>query len=153
MLEFFKGKLQRWSAKQQREELVFFLDMLKGADIGARAMTVVAATDFRNTVMKSSEFLDAQAAGLDAIYLVKAYQSAQKMNLQHIAAGIAVWIHTCRADKEISNRYIAKDMWKLLSSSFHEVEESAEMLTIFMDGYEFNIDGYDRIPCGFDEDN
>jgi hypothetical protein len=57
MFRFFKGKVQRWQAKQQREELVYFIDMLKGAEIGARAMVVATATDFRNVVMESPGFL------------------------------------------------------------------------------------------------
>lgn len=150
MFTYFKAKLQRWTAKEQREELVYFIDMLKGAEIGARAMVVAAATDFRNTVMESPEFLKARAGGLDVIFLVKTYQSAQKMNLQHIAAGIAVWIHTLRAEKEISNRHVAKEMWALLASSFDEVEEAADMMALIMGGREPNIDGYDQIPIGFD---
>jgi hypothetical protein len=150
MFDFLKGKLQRWRAKQQREELVYFLDMLKGADIGARAMTVALATDFRNTVMLSLEFLDARSRGLDVLFLVKSYQTAQKMNLYQVASGIAVWIHTNRSEKEISNRYIAKEMWALLASSFDEVEEAADMMALIMGGRELNIEGYDRIPYGFE---
>jgi hypothetical protein len=150
MFTYFKAKLQRWSAKEQREDLVYFIDMLKGADAGAIAMVVATATDFRNTVMESPEFLTAQAQGLDAIYLVKTYQQLQKNNMQHIAAGVAVWLHTVRAEKEISNRYIAKEMWALLASSFDEVEEAADMLALIMGGRDLNIDGYDRIPYGFE---
>jgi hypothetical protein len=150
MFTFFKGRLQRWSAKQQREELVYFIEMLKGAETGARAMVVAAATDFRNTVMEDPEFLQAQAQGLDAIYLVKSYQEFQKMDMHQIAAGVAVWIHTLRAEKELSNRYIAKDMWALLASSFDDVEEAADMMALIMGGRELNIDGYDRIPYGFE---
>lgn len=150
MIQFFKGKLQRWRAKQQREELQYYVDMLKGADIGARAMVVATATDFRNTVMGSPQFLKAQAEGTEVLFLHQNYRSAQKMNLQQIAAGIAVWIHTLRAEKEVSNRYIAKEMWALLSSSFDEVGEAAEMLASFMGGRELDIRGYDRIPYGFE---
>ena len=149
MILFFKGKLQRWRAKQQREELVYYIDMLKGAEIVARAMVVATATDFRNTVMQSPEFLKAQAAGGDVLFLHEMYRSAQGANLQQIAAGIAVWIHTLRAEKEISNRFVAKEMWTLLASSFDEVEEAAETLALFMGGRELDIDGYDRIPLGF----
>jgi hypothetical protein len=150
MFTFLKGKLQRWSAQQQREELVYFVDMLKGAETGARAMVVAAATDFRNTIMEAPEFLKAQAQGLDALYLVKSYQELQKANMQHIAAGVAVWLHTARAEKELSNRFIAKEMWGLLASSFDEVEEAAEMMALIMGGRELNIHGYDRIPYGFE---
>jgi hypothetical protein len=150
MIQFFKGKLQRWRAKQQREELVYYIDMLKGAETAARAMVVAAATDFRNTVMDSPEFLKAQAEGTEMLLLHEAYRSAQKMNLQQIAAGIAVWIHTVRAEKELSNRYIAKEMWTLLAASFDEMEEAAEMLALFIGARELNIEGYDRIPCGFE---
>lgn len=149
MIQFFKGKLQRWRAKQQREELVYYIDMLKGAETGARAMVVATATDFRNIVMESPEFLEAQAAGAEMLILHEAYKTAQGANLQQIAAGIAVWIHTLRAEKEISNRFIAKEMWTLLASSFDDVEEAAEMLALFMGGRELNIDGYDRVPLGF----
>ena len=149
MWSFFKGKVQRWAAKQQREELVYYVDMLKGADTGARAMVVAAATDFRNVIMATPEFLKAQADGTEIMFLHQMYRSAQQSNLQQIAAGIAVWIHTLRAEKELSNRYIAKEMWSLLASSFDEVEDAAEMLALFMGGRDLNIDGYDRIPVGF----
>jgi hypothetical protein len=149
MIQFIKAKLQRWRAKQQREDLVYYIDMLKGAEIGAIAMIVATATDFRNTVMRSPEFLKAQAAGTDVLFLHEAYKSAQGANLQHIAVGIAVWIHTLRTEKEISNRYIVKEMWALLASSFEEVEEAAETLTLIMGGPELNIGGYDLIPLGF----
>jgi hypothetical protein len=150
MLQFFKGKVQRWAAKQQREELVYYIDMLKGADVGARAMVVAAATDFRNVVMRTPEFLKAQADGTEIMFLHQMYKSAQQSNMQQIAAGIAVWIHTLRAEKELSNRYIAKEMWNLLASSFDEVEDAAEMLALFMGGRDLNIDGYNCIPVGFE---
>jgi hypothetical protein len=149
MFRFFTGKLQRWRAKQQREELVYYVDMLKGAEIEARAMVVAAATDFRNVVMKSPEFLKEEAAGTEVMFLHEAYRAAQKSDMGQIAAGIAVWIHTVRAEKELSNRYIAKEMWSLLAASFDEVEEAAESLRLFMGGRRLDITGYDRIPHGF----
>jgi hypothetical protein len=150
MIQFFKGKIQRWRAKQQRDELLYYIDMLKGAEIGARAMVVATATDFRNTIMDSPEFLKAQAQGTEVLFLHEMYRAAQKMNVQQISAGIAVWIHTLRAEKEISNRYIAEEMWGLLASSFDEVEEAAETLALFMGGRQLNIEGHDRIPLGFE---
>jgi len=148
-LGFFKGKVQRWAAKQQREELVYYVDMLKGTDTLARAMVVAAATDFRNVVMQSPEFLKEQARGTEIMFLHDAYKVAQKSNMGQIAAGIAVWIHTLRAEKEISNLFIAKEMWSLLAASFDEVEEAALDLAIFMGGRLLDIEGYDRIPVGF----
>jgi hypothetical protein len=150
MMRFFKGILQRLRGKQQCEELVYYIDMLKGTETGGRAMVVAAATDFRNTVMESPEFLNARAEGSDALFLHEAYRTAQRMNVPQIAAGIAVWIHTLRAEKEISNRSIAKEMWGLLASSFDEVDEAAEALALFLGGRELNIEGYDRIPYGLE---
>jgi hypothetical protein len=83
------------------------------------------------------------------MFLHDAYRAAQKSDAGQIAAGIAVWIHTVRAEKELSNRFIAKEMWSLLAASFGEVEEAAESLRLFMGGRPLNIDGYDRIPFGF----
>jgi len=65
MFRFFTGKVQRWRAKVQREELVYYVDMLKGAEIEARAMVVAAATDFRNVMMESPEYLKERAAGTE----------------------------------------------------------------------------------------
>jgi hypothetical protein len=149
MFRFFKGKLQRWRAKQQREELVYYVDMLRGAELEARAMVVAAATDFRNVVMQSPAFLKEEAAGTEILFLHDAYRAAQKSNMGQIAAGIAVWIHTLRAEKEISNLFIAKEMWTLLAASFDGVEDAAEDLALFMGGRRFDIRGYDRIPVGF----
>lgn len=149
MIQFFQGKLQRWRAKQQREELVYYIDMLKGAEIGARAMVVATATDFRNIVMDSPEFMEAQAAGAEMLVLHEAYKSAQEENLPQVAAGIAVWIHTLRAEKEISNKFVAKEMWALLATSFDEVEKAAEILALVLGGRDLNVDRYDRIPPGF----
>jgi hypothetical protein len=149
MFRFFEGKLQRWRVKQQREELVYYIDMLKGAEIEARAMVVAAATDFRNVMMESPAFLKEQAAGTEVMFLHDAFRAAQKSGSPQIAAGIAVWIHTVRAEKELSNRHIAKEMWALLAASFDEVEEAAESLRLFMGGRSLDIEGYDRIPLGF----
>jgi hypothetical protein len=149
MLRFFKGKVQRWQAKQQREELVYFIDMLKGAEIEARAMVVAAASDFRNVMMQSPSFLKEQVAGTEVMFLHDAYRAAQKSGSPQIAAGIAVWIHTVRAEKELSNRHIAREMWSLLAASFDEVEDAAESLQMFMGGRPLDIGGYDRIPLGF----
>jgi trehalose-6-phosphatase len=149
MIRFIRGKLQRWRAKQQREELVYYVDMLKGAEIEARAMVVAAATDFRNVMMQSPAFLKEQAAGSEVMFLHDAYRAAQKSGSPQIAAGIAVWIHTVRAEKELSNRHIAREMWSLLAASFDEVEDAAESLQMFMGGRPLDIGGYDRIPLGF----
>lgn len=149
MFSFFKGKVQRWQAKQQREELVYFVDMLKGTDMLARAMVVAAATDFRNVVMQTPEFLNEQARGTEVLFLHDAYRAAQKSNMGQIAAGIAVWIHTLRAEKEISNLFIAKEMWGLLAASFADVEEAALDLALFIGGRRLDIKDYDRIPVGF----
>jgi hypothetical protein len=149
MFRFFKGKVQRWRAKQQREELIYFIDMLKGAEIEARAMVVATATDFRNVVMESPEFVKEQVAGTEVMFLHEAYRAAQQSDVGQIAAGIAVWIHTVRAEKELSNRFIAKEMWSLLAASFDEVVDAAESLRLFMGGRPLDIEGYDRIPLGF----
>lgn len=153
MFRFFKGKFQRWAAKQQREELVYYVDMLRGCDSGARAMVVAAATDFRNVVMQAPEFLEAQAQGGEIMFLHQMYSAAQESNMSQIAAGIAVWIHTLRAEKELSNRSIVKEMWALLATSFDEVEEAAETMAIFMGGRDLNIDGFERIPFGYEPES
>jgi len=149
MLRFFRGKIQRWAARQQREELVYFVDMLRGADIGGRAMAVAAAADFRNVVMQSPEYLQAASKGSEIMFLHSFYRAAQKSGALQIAAGIAIWIHTLRAEKELSNLHIAKEMWKLLATSFDQVEEAAATLALLMDGRELDIHDYDRIPFGF----
>ena len=63
MLNFFRGKVQRWASKAQREEMQYFIDMLEGADLDARALVVPYATDFRNTVLTGDEFLRNRAEG------------------------------------------------------------------------------------------
>ena len=149
MFRYFRGKVQRWAAKEQRDELQYFVDMLKGADIGARAMVVAAATDFRNTIMQSEDFKQAQASGGEILFLHQFYRSLQTAEMGQVAAGVAVWIHTLRADKEISNLYAAKEMWALLAASFADVEIAAEDMALFMGGRALDIGGYDRIPIGF----
>jgi hypothetical protein len=37
-----------------------------------------------------------------------------------------------------------------LASSFDEVEEAADMMALIMGGRKLNIEGYDRIPYGFE---
>ena len=112
-------------------------------------MVVATATDFRNTIMQSPEFQKAEADQGEVLFLHDAYRSLQQANLPQIAAGVAVWIHTIRAEKEISNKFIAQEMWRLLAASFAEVEIAAEDLAIFMGGRSLDIRGYERIPMGF----
>jgi len=112
-------------------------------------MAVAAAADFRNVVMQSPEYLQAASKGSEIMFLHSFYRAAQKSGALQIAAGIAIWIHTLRAEKELSNLHIAKEMWKLLATSFDQVEEAAATLALLMDGRELDIHDYDRIPFGF----
>jgi hypothetical protein len=126
----------------------YFIDMLEGADLDGRAMVVALATDFRNTVLSSREFLQERARGTSSIYLVRVYQDLQKQGLHPLAAAVAVWIHTERATIDLSNVVVARRMWSLLSESFDLVPNAAEA-AVMMGGNELDITGYSLIPEGF----
>ena len=148
MLNYLRGKIQRWAAKQQKDELQYFVDMLKGAELGGVALTVALATDFKNVVMTTSDFEKTRKDGMACVFLVKTYQRLQKMKFFPNAAGVAVWLHTERAYTNLTLVPLAKEMWSLLSGAFPYVEEAAY-------GYEkmlqkdLNLSGFWIIPDGF----
>lgn len=149
MFNFLKGKFQRWTASEQRNELVYFNDMLRGANTETRAMVVAAAAHIKNTYLISDEFLDSKSKSMDGVLLVKAYQHLQKQNLHAVATGVSVWIHTNRAHYELSNRFLVQEMWDMLKISFPYVEETAYNVNITI-GINFNIFKFDQIPDEYD---
>lgn len=149
MLNFLKGKFQRWAASQQRQELVYFIDMLKGADVESRAMTVAFAAHIKNNYFKSDEFIQAKKNSIESYFLVKNYQFLQKQNMHAYATGVSVWLHTARANVELSNRFLAKEMWNLLKESFPYVEDQAEDLRLIM-GITLDIENFESAPIEYD---
>ena len=150
MLNFFRGRFQRWQSKVAREELVFFIDMLRGADFGGRSMTLAFAVDWKNSVMSGQEFLEARRNRTSSFLLVKAYQQAQRDDLLPLASGIAVWIHSERALNQPANMFLGKEMWSLIAESIPFVPRSAQdLFDLGLIGRRLNISGYDRIPEDF----
>lgn len=148
MLNFLKGKLQRWGSKQAKEELQYFVDMLEGADLEGRALTVALATDIRNKVINSDDFRSARTAGVSVPQLRQFYQQLQQAGMLPNAAGCAVCLHTERAMIDLTLMVVAKRMWKLLEQSFPYVEAAADGFEL-LTGLTLELRDYDQIPDGF----
>jgi hypothetical protein len=149
MFNFIKGKIQRWSASQQRQELVYFNDMIRGSDIETRAMIVATAAHIKNTVIISDEFIESKNTAMDGLFLINIYRKLQKENLHGIATGVSVWIHTNRANYEISNRFIVQEMWSMLKTSFYCVEQGAINVQ-YITGIKLDISEFYRMPIEYD---
>lgn len=132
IIDFFLGKSQRWAARQQREELQYFIDMLKGIEKSDIAMCVVFCSHVKNTMLNSDEFTLRKKKHTEILWLGEKYREAQKNGELPIASGIAVWIHTLRAQKEASNIFVANELWTILASSFDEVEAQVNNIHNFM---------------------
>ena len=130
-----------------RQELQHFVDMLEGADLDGRALSVALATDLRNKIYPSPPFLEAREKGMSSILLVRLYQQLQKEGDFVTAAGCAICLQTERASSDLTLVVLAKRMWELLAESFPYVEEAAA-------DYEFlgerilDIRDFDQIPEG-----
>ena len=148
MFNFVRGKLQRWGSRQAKEELQYFVDMLEGADLDSRALTVAFATDFQNKVLVTEEFVDARIKGFGPALLLRAYRDLQKAGLLPNAAGVAIWLHSERAENDLTLVQTAKEMWRLLAESFSRVEVAADGYYLLM-GRELDTFGYDAVPMTF----
>lgn len=148
MFDFIRGKLQRWGSRQAKGEMQYFVDMLKGANLEGRALTVTLATDLRNKVLDTGEFLDARAKGFSSALLLQTYRDFQKAGLLPNAAGVAIWLHSERAENDLTLVQTAKEMWRLLAESFSHVEAAAEGYYLLMDR-DLDISGYDKMPISF----
>ena len=142
MFNFFKGKIQRWNASEQRDELNYFINMLKGTDIETKALIIGMAAHIRNTVFQSNGYLEARKNSSESLFLVRLYGELQKKNMNAYATGVAFWLHIIRAHYEPSNRYLAQEMWGLFKSSFSLVENQVENSQIFLN-IELDIKDYD----------
>ena len=142
MFNFFKGKIQRWTASEQRDELNYFINMLKGTDIETKALIIGMAAHIRNTVFQSNGYLEARKNSSESLFLVRLYGELQKKNMNAYATGVAFWLHIIRAHYEPSNRYLAQEMWGLFKSSFSLVENQVENSQIFLN-IELDIKDYD----------
>jgi hypothetical protein len=149
MFNFIRAKLQRWGSKEAREAAQYFVDMLKGADLEGRALTVALAADFRNKVVDTDEFVDARIKGLAPALLVQTYRDLQKADLFPNAAGVAVWIHTERALNDLTVVPVAKEMWALLRASYPYVESAADGFRM-ISGHQLELRDFDVIPTGFE---
>ena len=122
--------------------------MLAGADLDGRALTVALATDFRNKVLLTPEFEDARKKGFAGALLLKTYHEFQKADLLPNAAGVAIWLHSERAENDLTLVPTARIMWQLLEESFSRVEEAVEGY-YFLTGITVNAAAHDVIPPTF----
>lgn len=148
MFNFIRAKIQRWGSKEAREAAQYFVDMLKGADLGGRGLTVALAADFRNKVMETDEFAEARAKGMSAMLLVQSYQQLQKVDLLPNAAGVAVWIHSERARNDLTVVPVVREMWALLRDAFPFVEDAADGFEM-ISGHRLDLRGFDIVPSDF----
>lgn len=151
MLNFFKSKVQRWASKQHKDDIQYFVDMLEGADLGGRALTVALATDLRHKVINTAEFADARSKGASAVMLNQLYQSLQKEGLLANAAGCAVCLHSERALNDLTLIPLAKRMWTLLEESFPYVHQAADEYEMLM-GVRVDASDHKNIPFEFRTD-
>lgn len=149
MFNFIRAKIQRRNSKEAREALQYFVDMLEGADLDGRALTVAFGTDLRNKVLNTQEFREARGQGFSATLLLQMYHRMQKEGLLPNAAGCAVYLHTERAMNDLTLVVVAKKMWSFLEESFPYVEDAADGYET-MTGIHLDLRGYDIIPEGFE---
>lgn len=86
---------------------------------------------------------------MSALLLVQAYQELQKADLLPNAAGVAIWIHTERAQNDLTVVPVVREMWALLRASFPYVEDAAEGFE-FISGIRLNLQDFDFVPNEFE---
>jgi hypothetical protein len=148
MLNWFRGKIQRRASRQMKEEIQYFVDMLEGADLGGRALTVALAADIKNKIIDTPEFFDARFNGSSSIILAQLYQILQKEGLLANAAGCAVCLHSERDMHDLTLVPLARRMWELLAEAFPYVRQAAEDYERLMN-VSVNAVGYENIPREF----
>ena len=144
MFNFLKGKVQRWAAGEQRSELNYFIDMLKGTDSETRALVIGMTAHIRNTIFMSKGFLEAKKNSTERLFLVRLYGELQKKDMKAFATGVSVWLHIIRAHYEPSNRFLVLEMWNLLKSSMPMVEQQVAVSQIIL-ATELDISNYESM--------
>lgn len=155
MIRWLRGIIQRAHIKTQRDEMVRFLEGLKGMDDEEVGFIVAVATDQRHMLESIIEapLLDPLVAvtirpsGVMAIH--QAIRQFQAAGAPHIASGTMVWLFSWRATKVPELRLLGRQMWSELIRGIPHAPLAAEGY-FANSGHRLNLDGYRLCPVGLE---
>jgi hypothetical protein len=143
MLNFILGKIQRFSSNNQREELQYFLDIVRSLNPEEKAILIALAAHTKNTYLSISNVLS-MSNGEKALYLSRGYNKLQSENNLFMAGGLAIWLHVIRSISYPANKFLVSEMLSLLEPHIDLVEKTS-MIIGFTKGIVLKIDNYDSI--------
>lgn len=155
MFKWMKRKAELAIVKSAKEDIERFVSMVKGASAEQVGLVVAMATHYRNALAKEGVDLlrPMEAEELDhfiALKIGKLITAAQKGDPAN-ATGWMVWLHTLRAANILEIRFQGRLLWRELSRGFPHVEEAADDLALLLNR-RLDIDGYDSVPEGLEDD-